>query len=193
MVAIPTVPAEHVTSRRRKSTARLARVEIRRRLWDLGEVTEILNRGAASDKRPRYSIETIRGWVARGELPIIYLPSAWAVDRERPGWRTYRVPDVWIADWFAMCDQHDPIITERSDLGAPDDPPWLSVADTALAIGVSHATMYEILKLGILASHVEPSGKTVISTRRLDDWVFGMIQDAEQRWYAADKKGAVSA
>ena len=193
MVAIPTVPAEHVTSRRRQSTARLARAEIRRRLWDLAEVTEILNRGRLSGVEPRFSIETVRHWIARGELPVIYLPSAWAAGRERQGWRTLRVPDVWIADWFAMRDKSDPIITERSDLGAPDDPPWLSVADAALAIGVSHTTMYEILKLGFLTSHTDPGGKVAISTRRLDDWVFGLIQDAERQWYAADKKGAASA
>lgn len=179
----PRVPV--VGSRRSTATAR-ARVSIDRRLWDLEEVAEILNRVLIDGRRPRYSVETIRGWVAREELPVIVLPAAWAADRGRPGWRTYRVPDVWVDRWFAMRDREPGahVLTARRDIGGPADPPWIGVNDAGLAVGVSHETMGRMADLGLVESHCDPSGTRMIRTKTLDDWVYRMISLAEEEWYA---------
>lgn len=177
-----TLPA-HVVGRRHRTAMQRARVVLDRRLWNLGEITEILNRGIIEGRRPRYSIETLRAWVARGELPAIVLPAAWASDRSRPGWRTYRVPDIWVANWFAMRDRTEPLFTAREDIGKAGDPPWVTLNDAGLAIGVSHETMRELVAIGIVEAHSEPSGTSVISTRTLDDWVFRMVRLAEEEWY----------
>lgn len=183
MVSAPTLLDRHVVGRRRRTAMQRARVSLDRRLWDLEEITEILNRGIIEGRRPRYSVETIRGWVARGELPAIVLPAAWASDKSRPGWRTYRVPDIWVSDWFAMRDRSEPLFTARGDIGEADDPPWVTINDAGLAVGVSHETMAEFVRLGIVEAHSEPSGTSVISTRTLDDWVFRMVRIAEEEWY----------
>lgn len=177
-----------VLGRRHRSALQRARVVLDRRLWDLEEVTEILNRGIIVGRRPRYSVDTIRTWVARGELPAIFLPSAWASDKSRPGWRTYRVPDLWVADWFAMRDRCRPVFTAREDLGSEADPPWITLNDAALAIGISHETMRELVRIGIVQAHAEPSGTSVISTRTLDDWVWRLIRNVETEWYGAPEE-----
>lgn len=185
-----TIPARadrtQIASPRRKSTLARAKVALRRRLWDLQEVTEILNRGLMDGRRPRYSVETVRGWVAVGQLPAIVLPSAWASDRRKPLWRTYRVPDVWLPYWFAMGnrDQAHPIFTEREAIGDDDDPPWVTINDAGLAVGVSHETMGEFVRLGLIEAHTEPSGTSVISVRTLDNWVHRMVHIAEEEWYS---------
>lgn len=189
MMMPPAAPVETVGTAladfpiRRRSTQRQARVALRRRLWDLTEVTAILNRCVIPGERPRFTVQAVRDWIVRGDLPAVCLPSVFAADMERPGWRTYRVPDAWISSWFAMRDKSDPIWTERSDLGSPADPPWLSVVDAALAVAVSHTTMHEIVNLGFVSASTAPTGAVAVATRRLDDWVFELIEHAETKWY----------
>lgn len=191
MIASPTLTDGPVVGSRRRTATLRARVSIARRLWDLEEITEILNRGTIDGKRPRYSVEAVRAWIVTGELPAIALPSAWAADRARPGWRTYRVPEVWVADWFAMRDKGRPRFTAREDIGDDLDPPWLTTNDAGLAIGVSHTTMDEFVRLGIVSASTDPSGAQVVSTRTLDDWVYRMISMAEEEWYGAERREVV--
>lgn len=179
-----------VVGSRRRTAVQRARVSLDRRLWDLEEVTEILNRGLIDGCRPRYSIDTIRGWVARGELPVIVLPAAWASDKGRPGWKTYRVPDIWVENWFAMRDRSEPVFTTRKDIGSAADPPWVTLNDAGLAIGISHETMGEMVKLGIVEAHKEPSGTQVVSVRTLDDWIFRLVRQAEEEWYGREVASA---
>lgn len=181
--ATMTMTLDPVVGSRRRTAVQRARVSLDRRLWDLEEVTEILNRGSIDGCRPRYSVDVIRRWIVSGELPAIVLPAAWASDKSRPGWRTYRVPDIWVEHWFAMRDRTEPVFATRQDIGNAGDPPWITLNDAGLAIGVSHETMGALVKLGIVEAHKEPSGTSVISTRTLDDWVFRMVRRAEEEWY----------
>ena len=191
MLSTPTL--EPVVGRRRRTAVLRSRVSIARRLWDIEEVVEILCRGTIDGKRPRYTVETVRAWIVHDELPAIALPSAWSTDRARPGWRTYRVPDVWVADWFAMRDKDTPVFTARDDIGIPDDPPWLTTNDAGLAIGVSHTTMDEFVRLGIVRASTDPSGAKVISTRDLDDWCHRLIVQREREWFGAEPQEVVNA
>lgn len=135
----------------------------------------------------RYSPSTLNRLVCQGDLPIVVIPSA--VRGREPLRRIFRVPVVWLDHWIEMSNKDNPIYTARADVrGQPGEPLYCTVPTSAAACSVSERQARDLVRLRRWAPVTRPGGEATIRVRSLDDWIWGLIHEAEVAWYDASQE-----